>query len=180
MYQLPSSRKRQICRREHVSKSADGSQTASPSQTIIFTIAPSSNKVLPGSDTYSSFHVSSARSATLGGSAHRLIQCVRILSHSGVVLQEHNAFNVLNREVQITHMSDDYLNDVEIVSGFNPRQFGLYDNTQDELPIGTCTVSVAQSATSVIPASYGASRYEAEKTLVGGIDFYFRLQDLGC
>jgi hypothetical protein len=68
-----------------------------PSQTIIFTIPPSSNKVLAGSETYFSFNVASAGSATLGGSVHRLIERVRILSDSGVVLEELNAFNVLNR-----------------------------------------------------------------------------------
>jgi len=183
MYQLPSSKKSQISRREHVSKSADGSQTANPSQTIIFTIPPSSNKVLAGSETYFSFNVASVGAATLGGSVHRLIERVRILSDSGVVLEELNAFNVLNRSLQITHMADDYLNEVEVVSGFNPRQFALYNNVQDQLSIATATVSVAQSVTSVRPASYGASqpasRYEAEKTLVGGIDFYFRLEGSG-
>jgi len=97
MYHLPSSKKSQISRREHVSKSADGSQTANPSQTIIFTIPLSSNKVLAGSKTYFSFKVASAGAATLGGSVHRLIERVRILSDSGVVLEELNAFNVLNR-----------------------------------------------------------------------------------
>jgi hypothetical protein len=36
MYQLPSSKKSQVSRPEHVSRSADDSQSASPSQTIIF------------------------------------------------------------------------------------------------------------------------------------------------
>jgi len=97
MYQLPSSKKSQIFRRENVSKWADGSQTANPSQTIILTTPPYSNKVLAGSETYFSFNVSSAGSATLSGSVHRFIERVRTLSDSGVVLEELNAFDVLNR-----------------------------------------------------------------------------------
>jgi len=157
MYELPSSKKSQISRREHVSKSTDASQTTNPSETIIFTTPPSSNKVLAGSETHFSFNVSSVGSATLGKSVHRLIERVRILSDSRVVLEELNAFNVLNRSLHITYMSDDYLNDVEVVSGFNPRHFALYNNVQDQLSLATATVSVAQSATSVRPASYGAS-----------------------
>jgi len=82
-------------------------------------------------------------------------------------------------------MSDDHLNDidVEVVSAFHPRHCALYNNTQDQLSIGTSSITLARSATSVRPASYVASqppsRYEAEKTLVGGIDFYFRLEGSG-
>jgi hypothetical protein len=143
----------------------------------------SSNKVLAGSESYFTFNVSSDGSATFGGSVNRLTERVRILSDSGAVLEELNAFNVLNRIVQITHMSDDYLNDVEFVSGFTAGQFVLYNKTQDQLLVATSTVTVAQSANSVRPASYGASqsasRYESEKTLLGGIDFYFRLEGSG-
>ena len=139
--------------------------------------------MLRGSEAYFLFNVSSAGSATRGESFRRLIETVRTLSDSGVVLEELNAFNVLNRIVQVTHVSDDYWNDVKIVSGFQPRQFALYNNTRDQMSIATATVTVAQSAAFVRPGSYGspqpASPYEAEKTLVGGIDFYFRPEGSG-
>jgi len=59
----------------------------------------------------------------------------------------------------------------------------IYNNTQDQISIAIATVSVAQCAASVRPACYGASQpaspYEAKKTLVRGIDFYFRLEGSG-
>jgi len=149
----------------------------SPSETVIFTIPSSSDKMLAGSETYFAFKASSVGATTFGGFVYRVIQRLHIFSDSGVVLEELNAFNVLNRIVQITHMSDEYLNYMESLSAFQSRQFALYNNTQVQLSIATATVTVPQSATSVRPASYGASqrtsRYEPEKILVGGFDFYF-------
>jgi hypothetical protein len=102
MYQYPSSNNYHISRLEQKSKSSDAFQSASRFKPD-FSIPPSSNKVLGGIETSSSFNVSSASAVTLGGSIDGLIEGVRILSDSEVVLQELNGFNVLNRIVEITH-----------------------------------------------------------------------------
>lgn len=182
-YKLPKSSKSTISRREHISRSAEGTASdVQPGSTMIFSIPPASNKVLASSETYFSVYLKSPNNTErLGGPIQNIIERVRILSDNGAVLEDLQNFNVLNRIVQILHMNEDYLEDVEQVSGFIPTRRGIFSETGTEVGFADDgkTIDVAKDASVRKPTEVPIDSEGALNGSASGVLFVFRLEASG-
>ncbi len=108
-YNLPRSKASHVQRKEHLMKMSNGAQSGIAGGSKIDFNIPAGNLLMVPREHYFSCRVKLTNAShLLGGSVHRLINRIRILTGDGVPLEDINSANVLNELIRIVHMPDSY------------------------------------------------------------------------